>query len=358
MDPSSDSSSSTFLFGSEWSIREPHERLSNSDDEQVIDDDEHSTSIPLHDTSSTSIDDDNDESVTTTTPLVVPSPSTYSPLLSDDDGHDTRSEHETQTQATEHDEVYAAASNIISSLFVLWIMPLLWKGYHKPLEQRDLYALPLEHQPAPMYDQFAHHWNRVTHSPTNKQQRTQQNTKQQYTTVSQFDDDDNNNNDSNNDNGTATNKHKQISVLQFVQILIRLNIWQLLQSMIGGSLHIAFSYAQPLLLRAMIPAASERDWQGVLVYGALMVLMLLLASLMWAKMMRHLYTMVARNSALISAAVFKKSLRTAKQGSKGSVVTLMSVDADRIGWMSWHTNMLWYGPASIIGMLILLHCSL
>ena len=50
------------------------------------------------------------------------------------------------------------AANFISRVFLLWIIPLLWKGWRRPLQQDDLHPVRVKDQSCKLTDRLEEKW--------------------------------------------------------------------------------------------------------------------------------------------------------------------------------------------------------
>ena len=185
-----------------------------------------------------------------------------------------------------------ANANLISRIFFGFITPLILRGYKKPIELEDLYEVPDRAQPEDLTRRFEESW--------------------------------------------ARNGHRNGVMRMLMTLVGMFSVTQLLLPVFTALSFVALFTLQPFLLNWFISWLGN-DWESKDIWIGLLYCFGLLAvatlsTFMEQHNMRYVVEIGFCMNAALSMAVFKKSLRL-NNLSKGDVMTHMSVDARRIGYV-------------------------
>ncbi|CAK4886036.1 unnamed protein product, partial [Aphanomyces euteiches] len=191
------------------------------------------------------------------------------------------------------------SANWFSVAAITWLSPLMTKGAKTPLTEEDVWPLPTTDTSTILYDTFVHHWN--------------------------------------------IEKQKSKPALWYaIYRTFRARIWISMTFYIISSV---FMLVQPIMIQSMLQFLQQADEEGQQIHTSLgisngyvlatLLSLLTIISVTLSNFGRNLTNMLGVNAiTIIMDTVFKKTLSMSGYAKKdmttGEVVTMASVDADRL----------------------------
>lgn len=210
-------------------------------------------------------------------------------------------------------ETYAS---FLSKVTFHWFTPIVWNGFKKPLQEKDLWNLRPEDYSKEIMLTFEYHWNQTVRS--NKI------------------------------------KKKPSSVLpaiwkSFKFAFLMASLYELIQ--------ICFIFASPTLLKLLITFVQSKYsenkeplWKGIS-YVILLFACAAMQTLLSSNYFKTTITNGVRIRTAVVDSIYRKYLvlsnRARKESTVGEIINLMAVDAERFLYMSNHITMFWSGPLQI-----------
>ncbi|XP_064490303.1 multidrug resistance-associated protein 1-like isoform X2 [Ornithodoros turicata] len=234
-----------------------------------------------------------------------------------------------------------SGASFLSKLLFSWIYPLIIKGYKKPLENTDLWALgrgDCTENVVPRFDKF---WHReVARVPADNERgetnACYSNHKDEQVKFS----------------SPPSSKKKNAQKPGIIRPLIMAFGPTFL---LGGVLklgHDVLQFVSPQLLRAMIAFVGSNDpaWKGILI-ALLMFASATAQSLALSAYFCKMYILGMHIRTCLISAIYRKSLVLSndakKESTTGEIVNLMSNDAQRFMELMPFLSMLWSAPLQI-----------
>ncbi|KAE8736524.1 ABC-transporter, subfamily C member 18, partial [Frankliniella occidentalis] len=211
-------------------------------------------------------------------------------------------------------------ASFVNKIFFVWYDKLAWKGYKRPLEERDLWELNPMDLSSGVLPKFFSHWNKQNKKADAKAFATGQ-------------------------------PKKLVSVLP---ALFRSFggpfLFAAAMELVGDML----VFVSPQILKRLMAFTTDLEqplWKGM-VYAVAMLVTALFQSLLLSQYNIRMNIVGMRVRTALVAAIYRKSLRMSNVARKdktvGEIVTLMSVDAQRFLDMGGLITMVWSSPLQII----------
>ncbi|XP_046475187.1 multidrug resistance-associated protein 1 isoform X1 [Neodiprion pinetum] len=238
-------------------------------------------------------------------------------------------------------------SSFPSKILFTWFDPMAWKGFKKPLETDDLWAMNPEDTAAEIVPKFDKYWMETLRK-TDKLFWTYfgaQGTKASFRKSSgQVD-------------FNSARRKKIASILPalckaFGPTFLFGSLLKLSQDIL--------TFASPQILKFLIAFVETKDssgnfgeplWKGYF-YAVLLFLTATIQTLVLSQYFNRMFLVGLRIRTALIAAIYRKALRMSnaarKESTVGEIVNLMSVDAQRFMDLTAYINMIWSAPLQIV----------
>ncbi|XP_046591581.1 multidrug resistance-associated protein 1 isoform X8 [Neodiprion lecontei] len=238
-------------------------------------------------------------------------------------------------------------SSFPSKILFTWFDPMAWKGFKKPLETDDLWAMNPEDTAAEIVPKFDKYWMETLRK-TDKLFWTYfgaQGTKASFRKSSgQVD-------------FNSARRKKIASILPalckaFGPTFLFGSLLKLSQDIL--------TFASPQILKFLIAFVETKDssgnfgeplWKGYF-YAVLLFLTATIQTLVLSQYFNRMFLVGLRIRTALIAAIYRKALRMSnaarKESTVGEIVNLMSVDAQRFMDLTAYINMIWSAPLQIM----------
>ncbi|XP_046419118.1 multidrug resistance-associated protein 1 isoform X8 [Neodiprion fabricii] len=238
-------------------------------------------------------------------------------------------------------------SSFPSKILFTWFDPMAWKGFKKPLETDDLWAMNPEDTAAEIVPKFDKYWMETLRK-TDKLFWTYfgaQGTKASFRKSSgQVD-------------FNSARRKKIASILPalckaFGPTFLFGSLLKLSQDIL--------TFASPQILKFLIAFVETKDssgnfgeplWKGYF-YAVLLFLTATVQTLVLSQYFNRMFLVGLRIRTALIAAIYRKALRMSnaarKESTVGEIVNLMSVDAQRFMDLTAYINMIWSAPLQIM----------
>ncbi|XP_068237783.1 multidrug resistance-associated protein 1-like isoform X4 [Palaemon carinicauda] len=237
-------------------------------------------------------------------------------------------------------------SSFLNRVVFAWLDKLIWKGYRKPLQRKDLWNLTYENAS----EYVVSVWNKNYLRSRAKAEKKVASTETWASPPKSAD----------HIEMTGQTKHKPppISILP---TMVRTFGPSFLFGAILKLCYDLLQFVSPLILRRLIAftesGADEPAWHGYF-YAALMFVAAQVQSLILGQYFEKMFLVGLRIRTGVISAVYQKALKVSssarKESTVGEIVNLMSVDAQRFMDLSTYINLLWSAPLQIAMALYLL----
>ncbi|XP_046612728.1 multidrug resistance-associated protein 1 isoform X10 [Neodiprion virginianus] len=231
-------------------------------------------------------------------------------------------------------------SSFPSKILFTWFDPMAWKGFKKPLETDDLWAMNPEDTAAEIVPKFDKYWMETLRKTDNAQ-----GTKASFRKSSgQVD-------------FNSARRKKIASILPalckaFGPTFLFGSLLKLSQDIL--------TFASPQILKFLIAFVETKDssgnfgeplWKGYF-YAVLLFLTATVQTLVLSQYFNRMFLVGLRIRTALIAAIYRKALRMSnaarKESTVGEIVNLMSVDAQRFMDLTAYINMIWSAPLQIM----------
>ncbi|XP_046739582.1 multidrug resistance-associated protein 1 isoform X10 [Diprion similis] len=231
-------------------------------------------------------------------------------------------------------------SSFPSKILFTWFDPMAWKGFKKPLETDDLWAMNPEDTAAEIVPKFDKYWMETLRKSDNAQ-----GTKASFRKSSgQVD-------------FNSARRKKIASILPalckaFGPTFLFGSLLKLSQDIL--------TFASPQILKFLIAFVETKDssgnfgeplWKGYF-YAVLLFLTATVQTLVLSQYFNRMFLVGLRIRTALIAAIYRKALRMSnaarKESTVGEIVNLMSVDAQRFMDLTAYINMIWSAPLQIV----------
>ncbi|XP_046591582.1 multidrug resistance-associated protein 1 isoform X10 [Neodiprion lecontei] len=231
-------------------------------------------------------------------------------------------------------------SSFPSKILFTWFDPMAWKGFKKPLETDDLWAMNPEDTAAEIVPKFDKYWMETLRKTDNAQ-----GTKASFRKSSgQVD-------------FNSARRKKIASILPalckaFGPTFLFGSLLKLSQDIL--------TFASPQILKFLIAFVETKDssgnfgeplWKGYF-YAVLLFLTATIQTLVLSQYFNRMFLVGLRIRTALIAAIYRKALRMSnaarKESTVGEIVNLMSVDAQRFMDLTAYINMIWSAPLQIM----------
>nr|XP_046475196.1 multidrug resistance-associated protein 1 isoform X10 [Neodiprion pinetum] len=231
-------------------------------------------------------------------------------------------------------------SSFPSKILFTWFDPMAWKGFKKPLETDDLWAMNPEDTAAEIVPKFDKYWMETLRKTDNAQ-----GTKASFRKSSgQVD-------------FNSARRKKIASILPalckaFGPTFLFGSLLKLSQDIL--------TFASPQILKFLIAFVETKDssgnfgeplWKGYF-YAVLLFLTATIQTLVLSQYFNRMFLVGLRIRTALIAAIYRKALRMSnaarKESTVGEIVNLMSVDAQRFMDLTAYINMIWSAPLQIV----------
>ncbi|XP_046739576.1 multidrug resistance-associated protein 1 isoform X5 [Diprion similis] len=238
-------------------------------------------------------------------------------------------------------------SSFPSKILFTWFDPMAWKGFKKPLETDDLWAMNPEDTAAEIVPKFDKYWMETLRK-SDKLFWTYfgaQGTKASFRKSSgQVD-------------FNSARRKKIASILPalckaFGPTFLFGSLLKLSQDIL--------TFASPQILKFLIAFVETKDssgnfgeplWKGYF-YAVLLFLTATVQTLVLSQYFNRMFLVGLRIRTALIAAIYRKALRMSnaarKESTVGEIVNLMSVDAQRFMDLTAYINMIWSAPLQIV----------
>ncbi|XP_063605857.1 multidrug resistance-associated protein 1-like [Penaeus indicus] len=227
-------------------------------------------------------------------------------------------------------------SSFFNRILFAWMDSLIWKGYRRPLELKDLWSLTYENASRTIVKRWNKNWRKSVAKKEKKAERQAWASTNNSTEVEL--------------KGVGKDKKEYVSILP---TMIRTFGPTFL---FGASLklfHDCLQFVSPQILSALITFTESEDepvWKGYM-YAVLMIVCAQIQSLVLGQYFMKMFLAGLRIRTGVISAVYRKALRISssarKESTVGEIVNLMSVDAQRFMDLTSYINMLWSAPLQI-----------
>ncbi|XP_050048216.1 multidrug resistance-associated protein 1 [Dermacentor andersoni] len=267
----------------------------------------------------------------------------------------------------EEKECPEAGSSFLSQMLFSWFDALAYKGWRRPLETSDLWALNFNDRTDQVVPGFDRHWlKQVAAAQFHRDRAAAAGAAAGGDVSATF-----HHNHANHDGGEVKfsdrSSHKKTGMGSTASLpaggerRARLSIVKALIQTFGPSfaigsilklVHDTLQFVSPQLLRAMIGfvGSDEPAWKGVF-YAVLMFATASTQSMVLSRYFHRMYIVGMRIRTCLISAIYRKSLvlsnAAKKESTTGEIVNLMSNDAQRFMELMVFLNMLWSAPYQI-----------
>uniref|UniRef100_A0A131YTN7 ATP-binding cassette, subfamily C (CFTR/MRP), member 1 n=1 Tax=Rhipicephalus appendiculatus TaxID=34631 RepID=A0A131YTN7_RHIAP len=265
----------------------------------------------------------------------------------------------------EEKESPEAGASFLSQLLFSWFDPLAYKGWRRPLETSDLWALNFKDRTDQVVPDFDRHWlKQVAAAQLQRDRNMAAGASAGGDVAASF-----HHNHANHDGGEvkfsdpAARKKSgsSASLPAGGERRVKLSIVKALIQTFGPSfflgsilklVHDTLQFVSPQLLRVMIGfvGSDEPAWKGVF-YAVLIFATASLQSLILSRYFHRMYIVGMRIRTCLISAIYRKSLvlsnAAKKESTTGEIVNLMSNDAQKFMELMVFLNMLWSAPYQI-----------
>lgn len=227
-------------------------------------------------------------------------------------------------------------ASFFNRILFAWMDSLIWKGYRRPLEMKDLWSLTYENASRTIVKRWNKNWRKSIAKKEEKAERQAWASTNNSTEVEL--------------KGVGKAKKEYVSILP---TMIRTFGPTFL---FGASLklfHDCLQFVSPQILSALITFTESEDepvWKGYM-YAVLMIVCAQIQSLVLGQYFMKMFLAGLRIRTGVISAVYRKALRISssarKESTVGEIVNLMSVDAQRFMDLTSYINMLWSAPLQI-----------
>lgn len=244
-----------------------------------------------------------------------------------------------------NNEIPESSASFLSRVTYTWFDGMAWKGYRKPLEDKDLWDLRAQDSCREIMPIFAYYWNKSVHK--NYKSHTPPQPKAQYSNGKvEFE----------NPHGGSGEKKEITSIMPpIVKSFGGVFLFGALMKLICDVL----TFAQPQVLSLIISFVedfadddSERqpEWKGIL-YSALLFITAAAQTFILGQYFHRMFVVGLRIRTALINAIYRKALvisnATRKESTVGEIVNLMAVDAQRFMELTTYLNMIWSAPLQI-----------
>ncbi|XP_047488964.1 multidrug resistance-associated protein 1-like isoform X5 [Penaeus chinensis] len=227
-------------------------------------------------------------------------------------------------------------ASFFNRILFAWMDSLIWKGYRKPLEMKDLWSLTYENASRTIVKRWNKNWVKSVAKKEKKAERQAWASTNNSTEVEL--------------KGVGKDKKEYVSILP---TMIRTFGPTFLFGATMKLFHDCLQFVSPQILSALITFTESEDepvWKGYM-YAALMIVCAQIQSLVLGQYFMKMFLAGLRIRTGVISAVYRKALRISssarKESTVGEIVNLMSVDAQRFMDLTSYINMLWSAPLQI-----------
>lgn len=267
----------------------------------------------------------------------------------------------------EEKECPESGASFLSQLLFSWFDGLAYRGFRRPLETSDLWALNFNDRTEQVVPGFDRHWQKQLAAAQLLKDRAA--THASGDVAATFHQNHNANHDGEvkfSDAASPVGAKKSGSVgslpsgggdgrrlqLSIVKALVQTFGPGFLLGSVLKLVHDTLQFVSPQLLRAMIGfvGSGEPAWKGVF-YAVLMFVTASAQSLILSSYFQRMYIIGMRIRTCLISAIYRKSLvlsnAAKKESTTGEIVNLMSNDAQKFMELMVFLNMLWSAPYQI-----------
>ncbi|XP_066905601.1 multidrug resistance-associated protein 1 [Halyomorpha halys] len=220
-----------------------------------------------------------------------------------------------------------------SRLTYTWFDSLIYKGFKRPLSNKDLWSMNHEDSAAQLYQVFSKYWNKVNRKKTYKEEPAEFKV----------------NGNSVDFNGPRPEKPKPVSIIptlskSFGGVFLFASFLQLFD--------VFLTFASPDLLKKVINFVSSDEplWHGYF-YAVALFIVTTLQTLIQSQYNQRISLVGLRMRTSLTTAVYRKALKLSSSARKdstlGEIVNLMAVDSQTFMNVIPNLNTLWSAPLLI-----------
>lgn len=227
-------------------------------------------------------------------------------------------------------------ASFFNRILFAWMDALIWKGYRRPLEMKDLWSLTYENASRTIVKRWNKNWRKSVAKKEKKAEREAWASTNNSTEVEL--------------KGVGKDKKEYVSILP---TMIRTFGPTFLFGAALKLFHDCLQFVSPQILSALITFTESEDepvWKGYM-YAVLMIVCAQIQSLVLGQYFMKMFLAGLRIRTGVISAVYRKALRISssarKESTVGEIVNLMSVDAQRFMDLTSYINMLWSAPLQI-----------
>lgn len=227
-------------------------------------------------------------------------------------------------------------ASFFNRILFAWMDALIWKGYRRPLEMKDLWSLTYENASRTIVKRWNKNWRKSVAKKEKKAERQAWASTNNSTEVEL--------------KGVGKDKKEYVSILP---TMIRTFGPTFLFGATLKLFHDCLQFVSPQILSALITFTESEDepvWKGYM-YAVLMIVCAQIQSLVLGQYFMKMFLAGLRIRTGVISAVYRKALRISssarKESTVGEIVNLMSVDAQRFMDLTSYINMLWSAPLQI-----------
>lgn len=227
-------------------------------------------------------------------------------------------------------------ASFFNRILFAWMDALIWKGYRRPLEMKDLWSLTYENASRTIVKRWNKNWRKSVAKKEKKAEREAWASTNNSTEVEL--------------KGVGKDKKEYVSILP---TMIRTFGPTFLFGATLKLFHDCLQFVSPQILSALITFTESEDepvWKGYM-YAVLMIVCAQIQSLVLGQYFMKMFLAGLRIRTGVISAVYRKALRISssarKESTVGEIVNLMSVDAQRFMDLTSYINMLWSAPLQI-----------
>lgn len=235
-----------------------------------------------------------------------------------------------------------------------WLNWIIFTGYKRPLEDKDLWALNRKSRASYIVPKVRSIWN-LEQKKCNRRKGVL------VEDACGFE-------PSETDSLLGRNKKEKKSPSNkrkpsLLKVLVKMYGWKFLLAAIFKLFHDCFLFVQPQLLRMLIEyiedkSSTEKMWMGY-VYAGSMFVSATLQSLVLQQYFHIMVTLGMKIRSAVTGLIYEKALvlcnESRSKSTAGEIVNLMSVDAQRLMDVMTYLNMIWSGPFQVGVSLYFLH---
>ncbi|KAG8225955.1 hypothetical protein J437_LFUL006184, partial [Ladona fulva] len=227
-------------------------------------------------------------------------------------------------------------ASYLSKMIYSWYDSLLWKGFRRSIETKDLWNINFEDSAVSVVPRFDKYWlQSVQLSKVGLESRERKAGK--------------NFNENDPEKGRRRKK-KEASILPAICKAFGSTF------VFGASLKMIqdiLTFIRPQILSALIVFVSSGDnpWKGYF-FAILMFVTSIFQTIFLAQYFHRMYLVGMRIRTAVISAIYRKALRLSnaarRESTVGEIVNLMSVDAQRFMDLTVNLNLIWSAPLQII----------